>query len=154
MSGAGNGGLMSEQEQRDAVLAEARSWLRTPFHHAARVKGAGVDCAQILIAVYSKAGIIREFTPEFYRAQWHFHRSEERYLATIGRFAKEFPGPPKPADVAVFKFARCFSHGAIVLEWPTVIHAYIGRGVELCDVSKDAGFIGRPVKFFTAWGLA
>jgi cell wall-associated NlpC family hydrolase len=30
---------------RAAVVAEARSWLGTPFHHQGRVKAAGVDCA-------------------------------------------------------------------------------------------------------------
>lgn len=27
-----------------AIVAEARTWLGTPFHHQGRVKGAGVDC--------------------------------------------------------------------------------------------------------------
>lgn len=30
--------------QRAAVVAEARSWIGTPYHNCADVKGAGVDC--------------------------------------------------------------------------------------------------------------
>ena len=29
---------------RAAVVTEAKTWIGTPFHHAARVRGAGVDC--------------------------------------------------------------------------------------------------------------
>ena len=140
-----------QSEQREAIIAEARTWFHTPFEDCARVKGSGVDCANLLIGVYANAGVIEEFEPERYSPQWHLHRSEQKFLQTIERFAHEIPGPPQPADVALFQFARCFSHGAIVIAWPIVIHAYTGRGVELCDVSKDGHFKGRRTKFFSAW---
>src|SRR5262249_43477037 len=44
--------------RRAAVVAEAESWIGTPFHHAARVKGAGVDCLMLLAEVYERAGIV------------------------------------------------------------------------------------------------
>jgi cell wall-associated NlpC family hydrolase len=34
---------------RTAIVAEARTWLRTPFHHQGRVKHVGVDCAGVPI---------------------------------------------------------------------------------------------------------
>src|SRR5690349_11447583 len=37
---------------RARLLDEARTWLLTPWHHNARVRGAGVDCGQLLIACY------------------------------------------------------------------------------------------------------
>jgi len=114
---------MTEQETRAAIVAEARTWLRTPYHHAARVKGAGVDCAQILVEVYSAVGLIEWFDAGFYPPDWMLHRDEERYLATVTRFAHPVAAP-LPGDVAVYRFGRCISHGAIVVEWPTIIHAY------------------------------
>lgn len=48
--------------QRQAVVAEAKTWIGTGFHHEARIKGAGVDCAQLLIAVFSACGFVPEFT--------------------------------------------------------------------------------------------
>lgn len=33
------------------IVAEARKWIGTPFHHQARVIGVGVDCAGVLIGV-------------------------------------------------------------------------------------------------------
>ena len=44
--------------QRAAVVAAARSWIGTPYHHAADVKGVGVDCAMLLVRVYSDLGLI------------------------------------------------------------------------------------------------
>jgi hypothetical protein len=35
---------------------------------------------------------------------------------------------PAAGDIALFKFGRCVSHGAIITEWPAVIHSYIREG--------------------------
>ena len=52
---------------REAVVTEAASWIGTPFHHAARVKGAGVDCLMLLAEVYERAGVTTEhINPPFY----------------------------------------------------------------------------------------
>ena len=37
----------SLHDPRAAVVKEAESWIGTPFHHAARVKGAGIDCLML-----------------------------------------------------------------------------------------------------------
>ena len=33
-------------QTRQAIIDETVTWLRTPYHHMAAIKGAGVDCAQ------------------------------------------------------------------------------------------------------------
>jgi len=55
---------------------------------------------------------------------------------------------PRSADFVVFKFGRAFSHGAIVVEWPLIIHSYIPHGVQLGDALRDGEMIGREIKFF------
>lgn len=52
---------MTQLEYRLAVIESAKAWLGTPWHHMARVRGAGVDCAQLLMATYSDAGVIEPF---------------------------------------------------------------------------------------------
>lgn len=47
------------------VLKEAREWVGTPFHHQARVKGHGVDCAQLVIGVGQALGLIGEYPREY-----------------------------------------------------------------------------------------
>jgi NlpC/P60 family putative phage cell wall peptidase len=132
----------------DAVLAEARSWLGTPFHHAAMVKGkrGGVDCAHFLIGVYSAVGRIEAFEPERYPPDWHFHRDAERFLGSVQRYAERVEAGA-PADVAMFRFGRCASHAAIVLDWPLVIHAYFRQGVVITDAT-GAELAGRLHSFW------
>lgn len=87
------------------------------------------------------------------------HRGDERYLAGLSEYMREIAGPPKPGDVAMWKFGRCFSHAAIVIEWPVIVHAVIDIGVMLDDAEKNAKLthIGekdnspRPLKFFSYW---
>lgn len=49
------------------VLTEARSWIGTPFHHQARLKGHGVDCAQLIVGVGQALGLIGEYPREYVR---------------------------------------------------------------------------------------
>jgi len=63
---------------RVSVVREAESWIGTPFHHAARIKGAGVDCLMLLAEIHERAGIIPHIDPPFYVPDWHLHRDAER----------------------------------------------------------------------------
>ncbi len=130
---------------RDNVLREARSWLGTPYHHQGRVKGAGVDCAMILIEVYHACGLMPNIDPTPYPQDWHFHRNDERYLGWVKDYAEEVE-TPLPGDVVLFKFARCVSHGGIVLDWPNIIHSYIGQGVVYADATS--GPLGKRLAGF------
>lgn len=135
--------------QRKEVIRVAKDWLGTPYHHQARVKKAGTDCAMFPLAVYQECGILpSDFHPPEYSMQWHLHRSEELYLVTIAPLAREIAGPPQPADFVVFKFGRAFSHGAIVISWPLIIHSYIPHGVQYGNALQDGEMIGRDMKFF------
>ena len=82
---------------RAAIVAEAMSWLGTPYAHRQRLKGVGVDCAQLPLAVYRACGLLPEVEPEAYAAQWHLHRGEELYLDTVARFAGARWRRPHPA---------------------------------------------------------
>ena len=121
------------------IIAEAYSWLGTPYHPHARVKGSGVDCATFLLEVYGITEDIGYYSPER-----HFHSSEEQYLGWLKKFGREVK-KPKAGDVAVFKIGRCFSHGSIVVDDKTIIHSHIGQGVVLANI---ADFGDRDVKYF------
>lgn len=118
---------------REAIVQVARSWLGTPYHHKAKIKGVATDCGQILIAVYAEVGLIQDFDPGDYPGDWMMHRDEERYLKTVETYAKKVDRNPLPGDIALFKFGRCISHGAIVVDYPEVIHAYKPAGFVILD---------------------
>ena len=133
--------------QRQSVVAEAETWLRTPYHHMGRVKGVGTDCLMLLAEVYEAADVIGHVEVPFYPPDWNLHRNAERYLQGLMLYAREIDGPPQRGDVAVFKFGRCFAHGAIVIAWPRVIHAWCDAGVVFAD-AQHAPLSGRQVRFF------
>ena len=132
------------------MVREALAWENTPYHPRARLKGVGVDCAQFPAAVYEAAGLIEHIAPA-YSAQWMLHRDEEQFLGWVRRYAREIGrSEVGPGDFGIWKFGRCFSHGAIVIDPPLVIHAVIvGGGVIRAHIDRDEELLSRPAKFFT-----
>lgn len=136
-------------ELRGRVVAEARTWIGTGYHHRGRIKGVGVDCAQLLVEVYAAAGLIEPLDTGDYPMDWALHRGEERFLGWVTRYAVE-TDQALPGDVLIFKYGRCFSHGAIVVCDRLMVHAFIGRGVELVE---RAEFAEREQRAFTLIGV-
>jgi cell wall-associated NlpC family hydrolase len=66
----------------------------------------------------------------------------------------EIDAIPQPGDFVVFRFGRTYSHGAIVVEWPIVIHSYIPHGVLLSDALRDGELLGRERKCFEVRPMA
>ena len=140
-----------EQQQRAAVVAAARAWIGTPYHHMADIKGVGVDCAMLLVRVYCDLGLVEPFDPRPYTQDWMMHRNEERYQNFLLERAHlvETPGL---GDVILFKIGRCFAHGGIVSKTDplSIVHAFlparcvledeIARSAELSDKLRSAKF--------------
>lgn len=122
-------------DMRDAIIAEAMSWMSTPWHHAARVKGAGVDCAQFLIGVYAAVGLVPEIAVDHYPPDWHLHRDEPRFLGYLLQYADAVESP-LPGDVVMFQYGRHAAHGSILVAGETIIHAWRDeRRVTLTDLA-------------------
>lgn len=144
----------SEAEQRAAIVAEAKTWLRTPYHHLAAVKGAGADCAMFPLAVYQHIGFVpSDLVVDNYPIDWAFHRDEERYLEMVERFGREIdPERMGPGDFVVWRYGRTFSHGAIVIDPPLVIHAFVEAGcVTVDDISIHTELSARPMRCYSFW---
>jgi cell wall-associated NlpC family hydrolase len=143
----------TEAQGRAAIIAEAKTWVGTPYHPEGRIKSVGVDCGTLLAEVYERAGIIQHMEIASYRTDEHLHSKEEKYLAYILREARLIePGTQKPGDVAMWKFGQRRSHGGIIVDWPHVIHAtFRSRRVVPCDVSQDVRFGTADVTFYSYW---
>lgn len=141
---------LSEAEQRLQVAVEARSWLHTPYHHHGRLKGVGVDCAQVLCAVYETCSLVPHVDPGFYPHDHHLHRSSEIYIEWLERCGAREVQVADVGDVALFRFGRTWSHGGIVVEPGLILHSYIGHGVELTRLD-EAPLDGRPPRFWSLW---
>jgi NlpC/P60 family putative phage cell wall peptidase len=138
-----------EARLRQAIIDEAKTWIGTRFHHMACVKGAGVDCLNLIYGVYRAVGLVGEIEIPFYRPDQMLHRDEETYLAGLLQHGHEVPHP-QPGDVALFTYGRLLWHGAIVTEWPRLIHAFAEQG-KVCPGDGENGRLRahRPVKFIS-----
>lgn len=147
-----------EAAGRAAVVAEARSWIGTPYHNCADIKGTGVDCGMLLVRVFVDSGLCPPFDPRPYPVDWHLHRSEERYLGFVFERAREVKAP-RPGDIMVFRYGRCYSHGGVVTkEQPlTIVHAYHPAR---CVLEEEIGHnsvlweAARKPRFFSLWGIS
>jgi len=146
---------LSSDMQRAAVVAEARSWIGTPYHNCADVKGAGVDCGMLLVRVFVDSGLIPQFDPRPYPIDWHLHRDDERYLGFIFDRCAEVM-EPQPGDVMVLRYGRCYSHGGIVSRAKplSIVHAFhparrvLEEQLGLNTVLNDPT---RKPRFFSYW---
>lgn len=140
--------MLDTQQNRQLVLEEAITWIKTPFHCNANLKGVGVDCGHFLAEVYRAVGIeVPEVTEQF-RIDWHLHERTERYLNIVSPYTHHVE-TPMMGDIVMFKIARVYGHSAIIVNWPTIIHARWGSGVEYCDVSIDGDLKKRPYIFLS-----
>ena len=112
---------------REMIVAEARKWLGTPFHHQGRVMGHGVDCAGLVACVGKALGLT------CFDATGYGRSPDPRAMGGI--LARELVGIPVPearlGDVLWMAFDKEPQHVAIVTD-VGIIHATsaIGRVVE------------------------
>ena len=148
---------------RQAVLAEARTWLGTAYHDNAGVKckrdtegkivdAGGVDCVHSVYAIYRACGLVPEVQIPRYSPQFMLHRGEEIYLTAVLRHARPTEDP-QPGDLAMFRYGRVYSHGAIVDEpgWPHVMHASSDRRQFVAEPLLGGLILTRERRFFTVW---
>jgi cell wall-associated NlpC family hydrolase len=128
----------------EQIVSEALTWNNTPYHPAGRVKGVGVDCAQLIYCVYHALGLIPELPAEARSARWFIAHKDAKYLDTILKYAHEIAeSDVQPGDLILYRQPSfpVDHHGAIVISWPgTIIHAVRGSGVILGHAT-DEGFI-------------
>lgn len=135
---------------RQAVVTEAMSWLGTPYHHHARIKGVGVDCAQLLCAVFEAVGLVQPVDTGFYPVDWHLHHSEELFSGQLAKYAKQTDAAYAPGDVALWKFGRCFSHGSIYVGDGLFVHSYLRLGV-IESRADEEPLQGRESQHWSFW---
>ena len=116
----------------DLIIAEALTWLGTPYHEQASVKGpnGGIDCAMFICRVFVDSGVIAPFDPRPYSDSFFLHRDEPLYLQWVERYADKLSDgvPEAPGDLALFKLGRTIAHSGIYLGDDLIIHAWKQAG--------------------------
>lgn len=116
----------------DDIVAAARTWIDTPFHDQARVKGVGCDCIGLIRGVASELGIEFEGPHNYSRVPnpsllWSAISDNADLVAQVGLDER------KPGDVLLFKVRRDPQHFAFMSGEDTMIHAY--DGARVCETT-------------------
>jgi cell wall-associated NlpC family hydrolase len=123
--------MPSEPVRPEALVAEARRWLGTPFRHQGRIRGEGVDCIGLVLEPARALGLTDYRTGAYSRLPDAGAMREElaRHLITVAR------ADVRPGDILLLAAPLSPCHLALVGELAdtlTMIHASgpIGRVVE------------------------
>ena len=135
---------------REDVAREALTWVGTPYHHCADVKGAGVDCGMFLVRLFCDPPVelAPKFDPRPYKPQWYLHRDVELYLNWIKKYARPVQRPGV-GDIEVFNFGRHAAHGAVYVTGNAIVHAF--KFAEAVVKDDPRAFAGRHHSFWSAF---
>ncbi len=148
-----------ELADREKVIAEARTWIGTPYHTNARVKGAGCDCATLLFMVYHACGLVPDEDTGIFSGDWWCHVSDEIYMRRVVRHAHKVAEAisyatlsAKPGNIVLTRCAesRVYNHAGIVTAWPKLIHA-MDPAVEEVDATQHWAWNFRTVTVLDPW---
>ena len=133
----------------ETIIAEARSWLETPYRHHADVKGTngGVDCAMFLVRVFVDIGAVPAFDPRPYPTDFYMHSDEPRYLGWISQYGHQVD-EGEPGDIATFQFGRSVSHAGIYIGDDLMIHAFQKAGKVIVSEIQRSPYLAQRFKGF------
>ena len=141
---------------RAEIIAEARTWLGTPWVHQACCKGVGVDCLHLI------AGVARAFgSPDaekfFATQEWHSygrHPDPEMMFAGCDQLLDRIAiADALPGDVLVLRCGRHPMHFGLLSAADKMIHAWLGAG-RVIEQRIDAKWLARVVRAYRLRGIA
>jgi NlpC/P60 family putative phage cell wall peptidase len=118
---------------RAEIVAEARSWIGTPYRHQASLKGAGADCLGLIRGVYRvfcgpEKEPIAPYSPNWAEetGQETLRDAARRHLVEIDAVPFRDGEPLKEGDVILIRVRDRgpAKHAAIVSGPDAIIHAY------------------------------
>lgn len=145
---------------RPLVVAEARTWIRTPYHKKGLLKGVGVDCGMLPYAVLRKFNLIPEIADlPTLEDGWFCNTSDERYARIIERYfrklleaqaRRDYQPEFLPGNLVLLQSwgSRVFNHGGIITAWPRVINALPEYGVAEVDAAGDPFWASQRIAVY------
>ena len=117
---------------RAAIVARARAWIGTPYHHQASTLGAGTDCLGLVRGIWRDLhGTDPEPLPAYSR-DWAEATGAETMLDAARRHLIEIaPAAARPGDILIFRFrvGTVAKHAAVLATATTIVHAVEGASV-------------------------
>lgn len=146
---------------QEEIVAKAKEWLGTPYHHQAATKHAGCDCLGFVRGLFFDLhGFHPELPPAYSKTWGEFGKEElmldaaERNLVAIARsrpgyFLPDAAQKWEAGDVLMFrlKLGMVAKHCAVATGPETMIHSYSGIGVVETKVGIWSSRLAGVFKF-------
>lgn len=130
---------MTVSVTRQDIVDCARTWIGTPFHHQGRAKGAGVDCAGLVIGVAHELGL-SDFDVTGYAHQPDEAMFRRVLDAQMDRVARE---DLLPGDVLTFAYEREQHLAILTTAAPAaIVHAW-AKARRVVEHGLDDAFSAR-----------
>lgn len=116
----------------DIVVAEALSWVGTPYRHQASRKGVGCDCLGLARGVWRTLYGDEPEAPGPYSMDWAETGSGDRLLEAARRHFIACPDDAlEPGCLVLFRWRPHLpaKHVAVLVSRDAFVHAYEGRAV-------------------------
>lgn len=130
--------LHAPHATRERVIALARNWIGTPYHHQASVRGVGTDCLGLVRGIWRELYGRDAERPPPYSRDWAEASGRETMLEAATRHLIAIPPEAADAgDVVVFRLREgvVAKHAAILSGSTTIIHAIEGAPVSEVPLS-------------------
>lgn len=138
----------------DDVVAAARAWIGTPYHHQASQRGVGSDCLGLVRGVYRALYGAEAEHPPAYSQDWAEATGEETLSKAARRHLLSKPMHEVTAgDVILFRIKphAVAKHAGIATSGTTMVHAM--EGVPVSEVVLTKWWRRRIAFVFSFPGL-
>ena len=117
---------------RADIVAAARGWIGTPYHHQASLKGIGCDCLGLLRGVWREVVGAEPASPPPYTRDWAEAGGRERLIEAALTYLQPIGADAFGAgDVLVFRWRPrvLAKHCGIATSPAAMVHAHEGAAV-------------------------
>lgn len=114
----------------ETVVAAARLWIGTPYHHQASLRGVGADCLGLVRGVWRDLYGEEAERPPGYSRDWGEASGEETLIRAATRhLLPRDKASAEPGDVLIFRMraGAIAKHAAVLATPTTIIHAMEDR---------------------------
>jgi NlpC/P60 family putative phage cell wall peptidase len=139
---------------RSHIVAIARSWKGTPYHHQQSQKRIGTDCLGLIRGIWRDLYRMEPETPPPYSRDWAEASGRETLLDAAHRnLCAIDPKTASDGDIVVFRYRRgCpAKHVGVLAEPGHMIHAI--EGIKVSEVSLSPWWTRRRVAAFSFPGV-
>jgi NlpC/P60 family putative phage cell wall peptidase len=123
---------------RTKVLSLARTWIGTPYHHQASVRGIGTDCLGLIRGLYRDLYGEEPAAVPGYARDWAEANCDEPLLTAARAHLIEVPiDAAQPADILIFRWrdGLAAKHAGLLCVPGRMIHAVEGAPVSEVSLS-------------------